>query len=76
MDQNVRALSAYLASVTTWSVRDKMTRLTQIATLLNLEKVNELDEYWTSDSNTGSSTTAMHTWRLTPNEIRLILTLR
>lgn len=39
LDQEVRALGTYLTAATSWSVRDKMIRLTQIATLLNLEKV-------------------------------------
>lgn len=40
LDQEVRALGSYLTAATSWSVRDKMIRLTQIATLLNLEKVH------------------------------------
>lgn len=40
LDQEVRALGSYLTTATSWSIRDKMIRLTQIATLLNLEKVN------------------------------------
>lgn len=40
LDQEVRAICSYLTAATSWSVRDKMIRLTQIATLLNLEKVN------------------------------------
>lgn len=39
LDQEIRALCSYLTASTSWSVRDKMVRLTQIATLLNLEKV-------------------------------------
>lgn len=42
LDQEVRALGSYLTASTSWSVRDKMIRLTQIATLLNLEKVIKL----------------------------------
>ena len=32
---------AYLTSATTWTIRDKFARLTQMATILNLEKVNK-----------------------------------
>lgn len=39
LDQEVRALGSYLTGATSWSVRDKLARLTQMATLLNLEKV-------------------------------------
>lgn len=42
VDQEVRTLGSYLTASTSWSVRDKMIRLTQIATLLNLEKVSRL----------------------------------
>ena len=39
MDKEVRSLTAYLSSVTTWSERDRMARLAQMATLLNMEEV-------------------------------------
>ncbi|KAH8306683.1 hypothetical protein KR044_006526 [Drosophila immigrans] len=70
LDQEVRALGTYLTGATSWSVRDKMTRLSQIATLLNLDKVSELSEYWNPENN------EMPSWRLTPNEVRTILVLR
>ncbi|XP_037959920.1 conserved oligomeric Golgi complex subunit 4 isoform X2 [Teleopsis dalmanni] len=71
LDQEVRALGTYLTSATSWSVRDKMTRLTQIATILNLEKVSELTDYWNPEVSSD-----MPSWHLTSNEIRSILTLR
>lgn len=43
LDQEVRVLSSYLTGATSWSIRDKMVRLTQIATLLNLEQVRRRD---------------------------------
>lgn len=69
LDQEVRAISSFLATATSWSVRDKMIRLTQIATLLNLEKLAEVQDYW--DPNEGETT-----WRLTVSEVRQILALR
>lgn len=39
-DKELRALVGYLSSVTTWTIRDKFARLTQMATILNLEKVS------------------------------------
>lgn len=43
LDQEVRTLASYLTgAVASWSIRDKMVRLTQIATLLNLEQVRAL----------------------------------
>nr|CAG4640705.1 EOG090X02VY [Eulimnadia texana] len=62
-DKELRALIAYLSSATTWTVRDRFARLTQIATLLNLDKLSEISEYW--GANSGPIT-----WRLTPSEVR------
>ena len=39
-DKELRALVGYLTNTTEWTVRDKFARLTQIATILNLEKVD------------------------------------
>lgn len=71
LDQEVRALGAYLAGATSWSIRDKMTRLNQIATILNLDKASELSDYWSPEN-----TSEVSTWRLTPNEVKIILKLR
>ncbi|XP_054746636.1 conserved oligomeric Golgi complex subunit 4 [Anastrepha obliqua] len=71
LDQEIRALSSYLTGVTSWSVRDKMTRLTQIATILNLEKVDEFSDYWSPENENETPS-----WRLTPQEIRMLLALR
>ncbi|XP_076331924.1 conserved oligomeric Golgi complex subunit 4 [Tachypleus tridentatus] len=68
-DKELRALVTYLTSITTWTIRDKFARLTQIATILNLERVNEILDIWGSDP--GSLT-----WRLTPTEVRTALKLR
>lgn len=38
-DKELRGLVGYLSSVTTWTIRDKFARLTQMATILNLERV-------------------------------------
>lgn len=69
MDQEVRALGSYLTSATSWSVRDKLARMNQIATVLNLERVSELTDFY-NPNDTGTA------WRLTPNEIRKLLSLR
>eukprot|EP00794_Sanderia_malayensis_P019155 gene19155-21075_t len=68
-DKELRALVSYLTNTTEWTVRDKFARLTQVATILNLEKVSELMDYW--GSNSGPMT-----WRLTPAEVRQVLVLR
>lgn len=71
LDQEVRNLGTFLTGATSWTVRDKMARLTQIAIILNLEKLSELSEYY--DHQDGSVFTA---WRLTPKEMHIILKLR
>ena len=70
LDKEVRALVGFLSSATTWTIRDRLTRLTQIVTLLNLENCAEISEYWGPNASVNS------TWRLTPAEVRQILTLR
>ena len=44
-DKELRVLVGYLTSVTTWTIRDKFARLTQMATVLNLERVSLLVFY-------------------------------
>ncbi|CAA9997647.1 unnamed protein product, partial [Nesidiocoris tenuis] len=66
LDKEVRALVSYFSTATSWSVRDKLARLTQVATVLNLEQVNEINEYW------GSSPVP---WRLSLQEIKKLLKL-
>ncbi|KAF4527190.1 hypothetical protein B566_EDAN006116 [Ephemera danica] len=69
LDKEVRALAGYLTSATAVSIRDKVARLTQIATVLNLERPAEMADYW------GSSAGQL-AWRLTASEIRVIMALR
>ncbi|CAH0557376.1 unnamed protein product [Brassicogethes aeneus] len=69
LDKEVRSLAGYITTTTSWSVRDKFARLTQIATVLNLEQVSEINDYW------GNHDGAL-TWRLTPSELRSIMSLR
>ncbi|CAH2008213.1 unnamed protein product [Acanthoscelides obtectus] len=69
LDKEVRSLAGYITATTSWSVRDKFARLTQIATALNLEQLNEIYDYW------GSHDGAL-TWRLTPTELKSIMQLR
>ncbi|KAK2854079.1 hypothetical protein Q5P01_006740 [Channa striata] len=68
-DKELRSLVAYLTTVTTWTIRDKFARLSQMATILNLERVTEILDYW--GPNSGPLT-----WRLTPAEVRQVLALR
>jgi conserved oligomeric Golgi complex subunit 4 len=65
----VRALAGYLTTATTLSIRDKLARLTQVATILNLEKPSEMADYW------GVAAGAL-AWRLTSADVRQIMGLR
>ena len=44
-DKELRSLVGYLTSVTQWTIRDKFARLTQMATILNLERVSVTRKY-------------------------------
>jgi len=66
-DKEIRFLVSYLTSITSWTVRDRFARLLQISTILNLEEISEIDDYWSAGTVT---------WRLTPAEVRQVLTLR
>jgi conserved oligomeric Golgi complex subunit 4 len=69
LDKEVRALAGYLTAATTLSIRDKLARLTQVATILNLEKPSEMSDYW------GVAAGAL-AWRLTSADVRQIMSLR
>lgn len=45
LDREVRAIVGYLSQVSEWGVRDQLTRLTQMATLLNLENIAEVSTH-------------------------------
>jgi hypothetical protein len=65
LDKEVRGLSSFLASITTWTIRDKFARLGQMAALLNLETLAEVGEV-----------PAAGGVRLGPGEVRQLLGLR
>ncbi|XP_059624106.1 conserved oligomeric Golgi complex subunit 4 [Cornus florida] len=69
LDRDARALVSHFSSMSQRTVRDKFARLTQMATILNLEKVSEILDFW--GENSGPMT-----WRLTPAEVRRVLGLR
>ncbi|XP_068651259.1 conserved oligomeric Golgi complex subunit 4-like isoform X1 [Aristolochia californica] len=69
LDRDARALVSHFSGMATRTVRDKFARLTQMATILNLEKVSEILDFW--GENSGPMT-----WRLTPAEVRRVLSLR
>ncbi|KAI8849922.1 eukaryotic translation initiation factor 3 subunit 8 N-terminus-domain-containing protein [Chytridium lagenaria] len=69
LDKDVRALTSYLVNLTKWSMRDKFSRLSQIAILMNLEKLAEIHEVW------GAKAGGVQ-WRLTVNEVKRYMALR
>lgn len=69
LDRDVRALVSHLSESSQRTVRDKFSRLTQIATVVCLESVEEILDYWGDDSGG-------ITWRLTPGEIKSAMRLR
>ncbi|KAF9428853.1 Golgi transport complex subunit 4 [Podila epigama] len=68
-DKDLRAVGFYLVSLTSFPLRDKLTRLNQMAMLLDLEELEDLYEIWGNNAGT-------ITWRLTEAEVRRILCSR
>eukprot|EP00656_Telonema_subtile_P013407 TRINITY_DN16812_c0_g1_i4.p1 TRINITY_DN16812_c0_g1~~TRINITY_DN16812_c0_g1_i4.p1 ORF type:complete len:754 (-),score=278.02 TRINITY_DN16812_c0_g1_i4:85-2346(-) len=68
LDRDTRTLREFLKTVTTTSVRDKFTRLTQIANILSVERPQELTQYWGGDGKAG--------WILSRSEMVAVLKLR
>jgi hypothetical protein len=67
-DRDLRAVTTYLFTQTAFGdVRDKFVRLQQIATLLNLDQEEDVDEFYN-----GSGIT----WKLSEQEARTIAGLR
>jgi len=67
-DKELRCLTSFLTSVTTWSIRDKFSRLSQISCILNVESVQEVSEFCAPQSSS--------TCKLTSIEVRQVLSLR
>jgi len=67
-DRDLRAITTYLSSQTAFGdVREKFLRLQQIATLLNLDSEEDVDEFYN-----GSGIA----WKLNEHEARLVAGLR
>lgn len=65
LDKEFRDFTNYLTSITSWSMRERFLRFSQIVMLLNVENVSEVKEMFGTSS-----------WRLTPTEIRTYLAQR
>ncbi|KAG0041413.1 Golgi transport complex subunit 4 [Gryganskiella cystojenkinii] len=68
-EKDLRAVGFYMVNLTTFPLREKLTRLNQMAMLLDLEELEDLYEIW--GNNAGAIT-----WRLTDTEVRRVLSSR
>ncbi|KAF8978675.1 Golgi transport complex subunit 4 [Entomortierella lignicola] len=68
-DKDLRSVGFYMVSLTSFPVREKLTRLNQMAMLLDLEELDDPYEIW--GNNSGAIT-----WRLTDAEVRRVLSSR
>merc|ERR550537_336825 len=65
-DTDVRALCSFFTNLSERALRHKFARLFEMSSLLNLESLAELQEFYGEMKN----------WRLQPEEIRKVLGLR
>ena len=75
LDSDIRAFQLHLSSLSRRTVREKCTRLTQIALFLCVEQPSEAAQLWSSGAGTGGGGTG-GTWRLAPAEVKRVLSLR
>lgn len=69
LDKDLRCLLGFLSTRCEWPVRDKFALPLQLATILSLESVGEMIEYW-------GDRAGPLVWRLTPMEVKKALRLR
>jgi len=69
LEREIRMLVAHFSNHDHCSAREVFSRLIQIATILNLETVHEIVEFWGDNSGAIS-------WRLNSTEVKTILALR
>jgi len=67
LDRDVRSLLGFFKGVTSIPVRDKFSRLTQIACILSMERPQEVEQYWG---------TSAQGWTLANDEVIKVLKLR
>ena len=68
-DKDIRLLLSHFSEIYQSSVRERFARLTQMATILCFESVEEMLDYWGDEGESIN-------WRLSPAEIKTILKLR
>ncbi|KAJ3169511.1 Golgi transport complex subunit 4 [Geranomyces variabilis] len=71
-DKDLRQVTQYLTSTTTWPVRDRFQRLAQVATVLTLDSVSDLMELWTGGEAGGGGIA----WRINAKDVKRVLALR
>ncbi|CAG8710570.1 4449_t:CDS:2, partial [Acaulospora morrowiae] len=67
-DKDLRAVNNYFSTKMQWPFRDRFTRLSQISTLLNLESLSEIYDFWGSTTKSSNPIT----WRLTVTEAKKV----
>lgn len=69
LEKDLRLLVQYFTTLSERTIRGEFARLTQMASLLNLERVSEVLDYWGENSG-------QMTWRLAPSEVLRVLSRR
>jgi hypothetical protein len=67
LERELNVLTQYFADQTLKPVRSKFTRITQISSLLNLEKLSDAQDIWNSLDIK---------WKISPDEAKMILKRR
>ncbi|EFA82174.1 oligomeric Golgi complex component [Heterostelium album PN500] len=67
--KDIRAVSNFFTKICRSTIRDKFSKLNQIISFLTLEKLGEVEEFWSENSS-------MSSWKLSPTEVKKILSVR
>ncbi|GAX77377.1 hypothetical protein CEUSTIGMA_g4823.t1 [Chlamydomonas eustigma] len=81
LERESRTMLSALQELSSRTVRDKLSRLSQMALLLGLESAEEVLDFWTPSSGSGAtgggdSLGGGMTWRLSASEVRAVLLQR
>jgi hypothetical protein len=78
LERDARLLLAGFQELSSRTVRDKLSRLSQMALLLGLESVDEVLDYWSAPGGGGGEggSSGGITWRLSGGEVRAALLQR
>ncbi|GAM25890.1 hypothetical protein SAMD00019534_090650 [Acytostelium subglobosum LB1] len=67
--KDIRAIFNFFAKLCKSTIRDKFSKLNQIVSLLTLERLSEIEEFWSDNSS-------MLSWKLSPTEVKKLLACR